>query len=338
MDKQQVDEFFEHYRLEVDPKQSALRIDKFLMDRLKGISRSKVQEAIRFGQVLVNVDTVKPNYKVRPGDVINVFLPDFDDEDYEVIPQKIPLNIVFEDEEILVINKEAGMVVHPGYKNYDGTLVNALAYRFNNLPTTQNGEGKPGLVHRIDKDTSGLLVIAKTEKAMSHLARQFYDHTIERTYNALVWGEVKEDSGTIEGNIGRSLKDRRVSVVFEDPLQGKPAVTHYKVLGRLRYISLVQCNLETGRTHQIRVHMKHIGHALFNDKLYGGDRILKGERFSKYKEFVENCFKIMPRQGLHAKSLGFIHPATGKYMQFTTVLPDDFTQVLQRWEKYVQYH
>jgi len=334
----EVDELFEYIRLEVDPKQSALRIDRFLMDRLSSISRTKVQEAIKFGQVLVNLDQVKPNYKVRPGDVINVFLPNHEQDEYEVIPQDLPLNIVYEDTDLLVLHKEAGMVVHPGYNNYDGTLVNALAYRFKNLPTSQNGEGKPGLVHRIDKDTSGLLVVAKTEHAMRHLAKQFFEHTIERTYNALVWGEVEKDADTLGGYIGRSANDRRVSVVYDEPGIGKAAVTHYKTLKRLRYVSLVQCNLETGRTHQIRVHMKHIGHALFNDKLYGGDRILKGERISKYKAFVENCFKLMPRQGLHAKSLGFVHPTTNKYMQFTTELPDDFQQVLDKWEHYVQYN
>jgi 23S rRNA pseudouridine1911/1915/1917 synthase len=255
--------------------------------------------------------------------------------DTEIIPQNIPLDIVYEDDDLLVVNKPAGMVVHPAHGNWDGTLVNALVYHFQNLPTHRNGEIRPGLVHRIDKDTSGLLVIAKTDQAMTHLAKQFFDHSIERTYAALVWGEPKQDEGTIVGNIGRSLKDRKIMAIFPDGSQGKEAVTHYKVLRKIRYVSLVQCNLETGRTHQIRVHLKSIGNTLFNDETYGGNKVLRGTVFSKYEKFVENCFKICPRQALHAKSLGFIHPKTGEFMQFDTELPVEMVQVMEKWEGYV---
>lgn len=327
---------YEHERFVADPNQSLLRIDLFLNDRLKNTSRSKLQEGIKKGQVLVNNEKVKPNHKIRPGDVITISFPKPKIET-EIIPQDIPLNIVYEDEDLLVVNKEAGMVVHPAHSNWDGTLVNALVYRFQHLPTSRNGEIKPGLVHRIDKDTSGLLVIAKTEQAMTHLAKQFFDHTIERTYQAIVWGELKEDTGTITGHIGRSAKDRRVYTVFPEGEYGKHAVTHYNLLKRLRYVSLVECKLETGRTHQIRVHMKHIGHTLFNDERYGGEKILKGEKFSKYKAFVENCFKILPRQALHAKSLGFTHPVTNEALFFESALPNDMQQLIEKWEHYVKF-
>ncbi|MEM1135607.1 MAG: RluA family pseudouridine synthase [Bacteroidota bacterium] len=329
-------ELYEHQRISIDPKQGLLRIDRFLIERLKYTSRNKIQDGIKKGFVQVNEQPVKSNYKVRPGDIVTISFPKPKIET-EIIPQDIPLDVVYEDEHLLVINKAAGMVVHPGHSNWDGTLVNALTYRFQNLPTSRNGEIKPGLVHRIDKDTTGLMVIAKTEPVMTHLAKQFFDHTIERKYYAVVWGEVKEDKGTITGHVGRSAKDRRVYTVFPEGEYGKHAVTHYEVLKRLRYISLVKCNLETGRTHQIRVHMKYIGHTLFNDERYGGDKILKGEKFSKYKAFVENCFKILPRQALHAKSLGFVHPVTGESLFFDSNLPDDIQGLIEKWEHYVQY-
>jgi 23S rRNA pseudouridine1911/1915/1917 synthase len=306
------------------------------MDRLPNVSRNKVQDAIKEGYVLVNEAAVKSNYKVRPEDEIIIALPE-PPRDTEVVPENIPLDIVYEDEVLLVVNKPPGMVVHPAYNNWTGTLVNALAYHFEQLPTMPENEGRPGLVHRIDKDTSGLLVIAKTEGAMTQLARQFFNHTIERTYYALVWGEPKQPKGTIDVNLGRSLKDRRVTTAFPEGDMGRRAITHYKVIQTLRYVSLIQCNLETGRTHQFRAHMKHLGHPLFNDATYGGDKILKGTPFSKYKAFVDNCFKLMPRQALHAKSLGFIHPQTGQHMQFDAELPEDFQSVLEKWERYVQY-
>ncbi len=327
---------FEHYRIVADPKQALLRIDKFLMDRLPNVTRNKIQDAIKDEYIQVNEIAVKANYRVRPGDVVTVSLPE-PPRDTEVVPEDILLDIVFEDDFLLVVNKRAGMVVHPAYANYSGTLVNALAYHFKNLPTMENNEGRPGLVHRIDKDTSGLLVIAKTEKAMTFLARQFFDHSIERTYHALVWGEPAEEAGTIAVNLGRSLKDRRVTAPFPDGDMGRAAITHYKILQRLRYITYIQCNLETGRTHQIRAHMKYLGHPIFNDATYGGDRILKGTTFSKYKSFVENCFKIIPRQALHAKSLGFIHPESKEYLQFDSDLPPDFKAVIEKWEHYVQF-
>lgn len=329
-------DLFEHHQITVDGKQSLLRIDKFLMDRLPNVTRNKIQDAIRNAFVKVNDAPIKPNYKVRPGDNVVIALPE-PPRDTDVVPEDIPLNIVFEDEHVLVVNKPAGMVVHPAYQNWTGTLVNALSYHFKQLPEMEGNEGRPGLVHRIDKDTSGLLVIAKTDIAMNSLARQFFDHSIERTYYALVWGEPKEMTGTINVHLGRSLKDRRITAPFPEGDFGKHAVTHFKVLQNLRYVSLVQCNLETGRTHQIRAHMKHIGHPLFNDATYGGDKILKGTPFSKYKSFVDNCFKIIPRQALHAKSLGFEHPVSKEFMQFDTNLPEDFLQVLDKWEKYLHF-
>ena len=330
------DELFEHHRIVADPKQSLLRIDKFLMDRLPNVTRNKIQDATRDGFVRVNNAMIKPNYKVRPNDEITIALPE-PPRDSEVVPENIPLNIVYEDADLLVVNKEAGMVVHPAYNNWSGTLVNALSYHFQNLPEMEGNEGRPGLVHRNDKDTSGLLVIAKTEKAISSLAKQFFDHSIERTYYALVWGEPEQDEGTIDVNLGRSEKNRKITVAIEDGSRGRNAITHYKVLQRLRYVSLIKCNLETGRTHQIRAHLKSIGHTLFNDATYGGDKVLKGTQFSKYKSFVENCFKIMPRQALHAKSLGFVHPTTGKFVHFDSELPSDFKEVLEKWENYVQF-
>lgn len=325
------DELFEHFRFDVTQGQSLLRIDKFLMGLIPNSSRNKIQTAASNGDIYVNDVPVKSNYKVKPLDVVRILLshPPFENR---VDPENIPLDIVYEDDALLLINKPPGLVVHPGHGNYTGTLVNALAYHFENLP--MNSSERPGLVHRIDKDTSGLLVIAKTEAAMTHLAKQFENKTSEREYIALVWGNVKEDQGTIEGNIARHVKDRMQMQVFADPEIGKPAVTHYKVLERFGYVTLVSCVLETGRTHQIRVHMKHIGHTLFNDARYGGDLILKGTTFTKYKQFIDNCFKVLPRQALHAKTLGFVHPTTGDMMCFDTELPQDMKEVIEKWRNY----
>ncbi|CAD5270468.1 MULTISPECIES: RluA family pseudouridine synthase [unclassified Imperialibacter] len=328
---------FEHHRIVVDKKQSPVRIDKFLTDRLPNTTRNRVQDAIRDEFVQVNDKAVKPNYKIHPDDVITVSLPE-PPRDTEVVPENIPLNIVYEDEHLLVVNKPAGMVVHPAFNNWSGTLVNALTYHFQQLPEMKGNEGRPGLVHRIDKDTSGLLVIAKTELAMNSLAKQFFDHSIERTYYALVWGVPEQEKGTVDVFLGRSLKDRRVTTAFPDGDFGRNAVTHYEMLKDLRYVALIKCNLETGRTHQIRAHMKHIGHPIFNDATYGGDRVVKGTIFTKYKQFVDNCFKLIPRQALHAKSLGFIHPATKEFVQFESELPEDFTSVIDKWEHYLQYN
>ncbi len=330
-------QLFEHHSIMVDKGQQYLRIDKFLMDRLANVTRNKLQDAIEKGYVLVNEGVVKANYKVKPLDVIKIYMPEPKRLD-EIIPEAIPLNIVYEDEHVLLVNKPPGMVVHPAYQNWSGTLINALAYHFQNLPSRKNGDGHAGLCHRIDKDTSGLLVIAKTEIAMEKLSKQFHDHTIERTYLALVWGSFDHPTGTIKTRLARSLQDRRVVTTF--PLEGehgKIAITHYKVLESYQYVTLIQCNLETGRTHQIRAHMRSIGHPIFGDMTYGGDQIVKGTVFSKYKQFVENCFKIIPRQALHAKSLGFIHPATNQWMQFESDLPLDFKMVLKKWENYVQF-
>ena len=330
------DQWFVHHRLQVDPKQAPLRLDKFLMDRLPNVTRNKLQEGIKEGFVRVNDATVKSNYKVRPGDEIVVALPD-PPRDTEVLPENIPLNIIFEDQDLLVVDKPAGMVVHPAYNNWQGTLVNALVYHFQNLPELPQNQGRPGLVHRIDKGTSGLLVIAKTEAAMTHLAKQFFDHSIDRTYHALVWGVPEEETGTINVNLGRSPKDRRLTVAFPQGDMGRKAITHYKIIKPLRYVSLISCKLETGRTHQIRAHLKYKGHPLFNDAPYGGNKILKGTVFSKYKAFVENCFKLMPRQALHAHSLGFIHPRSGENMYFESPWPVDFAAVVDKWEKYVTH-
>ena len=331
------DELFEHYRIQVDPGQSLIRIDKFLSDRLPNASRNRIQNGIRDGMVKVNGSVIKSNYKVRPDDVVSISLPQ-PPRDTDVVPENIPLNIVYEDGELLVVNKPAGMVVHPAYNNWTGTLVNALVYHFQNLPEMSDNEGRPGLVHRIDKDTSGLLVIAKTEPALNSLAKQFFDHSIERTYQALVWGVPLETEGTIDVKLGRSMKDRRVVTAYPEGDYGKKAITHYKLQQDLRYVSLVECKLETGRTHQIRAHMKYLGHPLFNDATYGGDKILKGTVFSKYRSFVQNCFKILPRQALHAHSLGFVHPVSGEFMQFNSPLPSDFREVIEKWENYVQYN
>lgn len=334
---QDEDILFEHHRIVADPKQSLLRIDKFLMDRLPNVTRTKIQNGIHGGFVLVNEKSIKPNYKVHPNDVITISFPE-PPRDTEVIAEDIPLHIVFEDAHLLVVNKPAGMVVHPAFQNWNGTLVNALKFHFQNLPEMKGNEGRPGLVHRIDKDTSGLLVIAKDEPTLTGLAKQFFDHSIERTYNALVWGIPNPDAGTINVNVGRSLKDRRVTTAFPAGDMGRHAVTHYKVLRDLRYVSLIECKLETGRTHQIRAHMKYLGHPLFNDAMYGGDQIIKGTTFTKYKQFVENCFKVIPRQALHAKTLGFIHPITKKFLQFDSDLPTDFVEALEKWDNYVKYN
>ncbi|MEO5977382.1 MAG: RluA family pseudouridine synthase [Chryseolinea sp.] len=331
------DELFEHHRIVADPKQSLIRLDKFLMDRLANVTRTKIQGGIQEGFVKVNDNVIKANYRVRPMDVVTVSFPE-PPRDTDVVPENIPLDIVFEDEHLMVVNKPAGMVVHPAYQNWTGTLVNALAYHFQNLPHLPGNDGRPGLVHRIDKDTSGLLVVAKDELTLTGLAKQFFDHTIERRYHAIVWGVPDPPEGTINKNVGRSLKDRRLTTVFPDGEMGRHAITHYKLLTDLRYVSLVECRLETGRTHQIRAHMKSLGHTLFNDAMYGGDQVLKGTVFSKYKQFVENCFAIIPRQALHAKSLGFIHPITKKQLMFDSELPNDFKNAIEKWEAYVKYN
>ena len=325
---------YEHFRLSVDPGQSSVRIDKFLSNRIDNASRSRIQAAADAGNILVNGTSVKSNYKVKPNDDIQIVM-DYPRHELKIIPEDIPLDIVYEDEQLVVINKTPGLVVHPGHGNYSGTLVNALAYYFKDLPLFNSEDPRPGLVHRIDKDTSGLLVVAKTELAKNKLALQFFEKTSERRYQALVWGSLKEDEGTITGNIGRSLNNRQVFTVFEEGDYGKHAVTHYKVLKRIGYVTLVECRLETGRTHQIRVHMKYINHPLFNDSNYGGDQILRGTTFSKYKQFVQNCFKVLPRQALHAKTLGFIHPATGEKMVFDSELPADMTEAIEKWENYI---
>lgn len=328
------EELFEHHNIVVDSGQEPLRIDKFLMDRIPKTSRNKLQIAAKSGTILVNKEAVKSNYKVRPADEISIVLP-YPVRNIELIPEDIPLDIIYEDDDLIVLNKQAGIVVHPGFGNYTGTLVNALVYHFDNLPSLPNNYfGRPGLVHRLDKNTSGVMVVAKTEEALTHLAKQFYDRTTYRRYNALVWGDFEEEEGTVTGNLARSLKNRKVMDVFEEPEIGKHAVTHYKMMERFGYVSLIECRLETGRTHQIRIHMKHIGHPLFNDFEYGGDRILKGTMFNKYKQFVENCFKILPRQALHAKSLGFVHPRTKEWMQFDSDLPEDMMNGIDKWRRY----
>src|SRR5512133_447154 len=327
-------ELFEHFRFQADPGQSVLRIDKFLADRLMNASRTRIQNAANAGNILVNNNPVKPNYKVKPGDVVQVVLPT-PPRDVELTPENIPLNIIYEDDDVLVVNKEPGMVVHPAYGNYTGTLVNALMWHFKDLPLFSTGESRPGLVHRLDKNTSGILVIAKNEYALNRLSKQFYDRTTDRRYNALIWGTPDTLEGTITGNVGRSIKDRKVMQGFKDGDDGKNAITHYKVLEDLGYISLIECKLHTGRTHQIRVHFSHIKHPLFNDEEYGGDQILKGTTFTKYQQFIKNCFKILPRQALHAKSLAFDHPVTGKRLSFASSLPDDMVQVIEKWRKYI---
>ncbi|HLN54693.1 MAG TPA: RluA family pseudouridine synthase [Bacteroidales bacterium] len=327
-------EMFEHYRFKADPGQSLLRIDRFLSDRLENTSRTRIQNAANAGCILVNNNPVKPNYKIKPGDVVQIVLP-APPREIELIPENIPLNIVYEDDDLVVVNKEPGMVVHPGYGNYTGTLVNALMWHFRDLPLFSSGESRPGLVHRIDKNTSGILVVAKNEYALYKLSKQFYDRTTDRKYIALVWGVPNPPAGTITGNVGRNIRDRKVMQVFPEGDEGKPAITHYKVVEEFGYTSLIECKLETGRTHQIRVHLSWMKHPLFNDEEYGGDRILKGTTFTKYQQFIRNCFNIMPRQALHAKSLAFDHPVTGKRLSFDSELPDDMTQVIEKWRKYV---
>jgi 23S rRNA pseudouridine1911/1915/1917 synthase len=331
------EDLFEHYRIVTDKGQGPMRLDKYLSHHVPNATRTKIQHGIEIEAIKVNDKATKASYQVKPFDVITLSLPE-PPRDTEIIPENIPLTIVYEDDELLIVNKAAGMVVHPAFGNWNGTLVNALVYHFQNLPTSRNGQIRPGLVHRIDKDTSGLLVIAKTEYSMAHLAKQFFDHTIERTYYALVWGVPKEEKGSVTGHIGRSMKDRRVMAVYPDGSQGKHAVTHYELLESFRYVSLIKCNLETGRTHQIRAHMQYLKHPLFSDATYGGDKIVKGTTNGSYKSFVENCFKIIPRQALHAKSLGFIHPKTKEWMQFDTELPDDFTEAISKWSSYVKHN
>jgi len=326
-------ELFEHYRFIADPGQSMLRIDKYLSVRLESTSRTRIQNAANAGNILVNNNTVKPNYKVKPGDVVQIVLP-APPRDIELVPQNIPLQIVYEDDDVVVVNKEPGMVVHPAYGNYSGTLVNALMWHFKDLPLFQTGELRPGLVHRIDKNTSGILVIAKNELSLNRLSKQFYDRTTGRKYIALVWGKPEPSEGTITGHVGRNIRDRKIMQVFPDGSQGKAAITHYKVIEDFGYTSMVECRLETGRTHQIRVHFSFIRHPLFNDEEYGGDQILKGTTFTKYQQFVKNCFKIIPRQALHAKSLSFDHPVTGKRLSFDSELPDDMRQVTEKWRNY----
>ncbi|MHC1706800.1 MAG: RluA family pseudouridine synthase [Bacteroidales bacterium] len=328
-------ELYEHFRIQVDKGQSLLRIDKFLTARIENATRNRIQNAAEAGNVLVNGKAVKSNYRIKPNDLITIVLA-YPPKDIELIPEDIPLNILYEDEHILVLNKHAGLVVHPGHGNFYGTLVNALVYHLSKEVLDQGKEAwrYPLLVHRIDKDTTGIMIVAKNEIAQYRLAKQFFDHTIDRKYNALVWGDFKEEEGTISGHIGRSIRDRLVMDVFPGGEHGKHAITHYKVLERFTYVTLIECTLETGRTHQIRAHMKHIGHPLFNDVNYGGERILKGTVFTKYRQFVENCFEILRRQALHAKSLGFIHPATGEHMVFDSELPDDMMAVIDRWRKY----
>ena len=327
-------ELYEHFRVVVDKGQSQVRVDKYLFERLVNSSRNRIQKAADAGLIMANGKPVKSSYKVKPCDVLTVMM-DRPRYDNDIIPEDIPLDIVYEDNDLMVINKPAGLVVHPGCGNYHGTLVNAIVWHLKDNPRYDPNDPQVGLVHRIDKDTSGLLVVAKTPDAKTHLGLQFYNKTTKRKYNALVWGIVENNEGTIEGNIGRNPKDRMQMAVLSDPAQGKHAVTHYRVLERLGYVTLVECVLETGRTHQIRVHMKHIGHTLFNDERYGGNEILKGTHFSKYKQFVNNCFETCPRQALHAMTLGFVHPRTGEEMFFTSPLPEDMTNLIDKWRNYI---
>ncbi len=336
LNEDEQDELFEHHRLKADKGQEPLRIDKFLMNRLESTSRNKIQNSAEAGNILVNDVAVRSNYKVKPGDVISIVLA-HPPRDRTLIPENIPLNIVYEDDDVVVLNKPAGLVVHPGYGNYSGTLVNALVYHFKDLPNQNQETPRPGLVHRLDKDTSGIMIVAKNEFAMTHLAGQFFDRTTKRVYNALVWGDFEEDSGTIEGHIGRSLKDRKIMAVFPEGDYGKHAVTHYKVLERFGYVTLIECKLETGRTHQIRAHLQHIKHPLFNDVTYGGDSILKGTTFQRYRQFIDNCFELMPRHALHAKSLGFVHPVTKKELFFDSEIASDMQAVIDKWRHYIKY-
>ncbi|HDZ41577.1 MAG TPA: RluA family pseudouridine synthase [Bacteroidetes bacterium] len=326
------EELFEHYRVEADAGQKALRIDKFLVNRIDNTSRTRIQNAALAGNILVNDQAVKSNYKVKPGDIIQILLA-HPPRETEILPENIPLDIRYEDESVLIVNKEAGMVVHPGTGNYTGTLVNALMHHLRDIPLFKTGELRPGLVHRIDKNTSGLLLVAKTEFALNNLGKQFYEHSTGRKYTAIVWGNPGKE-GTITGNIGRSPGNRKLMHVFPDGREGKPAVTHYRLIEDLSYVSIIECELETGRTHQIRVHMSYIKHPLFNDPEYGGDKILRGTTFTKYQQFIRNCFSIMPRQALHARYLSFNHPVSGKRMEFETELPDDMNRLIEKWRNY----
>jgi len=328
------DELYEHHRISTDKGQEVVRIDKFLLDRLPNTSRSKIQTAARNGNVVVNKIVVKQNYKVKPGDEISIVFP-YPIREIELLPENIPLDFIYEDSYLAVVNKPSKMVVHPGCGNYTGTLVNALVYHFDNLPTkSEDYFGRPGLVHRLDKNTTGVMVIAKTEFCLTHLAKQFFDRTTERVYNALVWGDIDLDEGTIVGHIGRSLKNRKMMTVFPDGDYGKHAVTHYTVLKRFGLVTLIECKLETGRTHQIRAHLKSIGHPLFNDNEYGGDQLLRGTTHTKYKQFIDNCFSLLPGQALHAKTLGFVHPITFEPLFFNTDLPKGFQELIAKWENY----
>jgi 23S rRNA pseudouridine1911/1915/1917 synthase len=327
-------ELYEHHRFRIDPGQSLLRIDKFLFSRIDNVSRTRIQSAANAGNILVNNVPVRPNYRIKPNDIIQVLLP-APLREVELIPEDIPVDIVYEDADVVVVNKERGMVVHPAYGNFTGTLVNALMWHFKDLPLFQTGELRPGLVHRIDKNTSGILVIAKNEFALNRLSKQFFDRSTDRKYIALIWGVPDPHEGTIKGHVGRNVRNRKIMQVFPDGSRGKPAVTHYKVIEDLGYVSLVECKLETGRTHQIRVHLNYIKHPVFNDEEYGGNKILRGTTFSKYQQFVRNCFKILPGQALHAKSLAFNHPVSGKRLSFDSVLPEDMQQVAEKWRNYI---
>lgn len=328
-------EMFEHYHINVDPGQAMLRMDKFLADKIRNVSRNRIQQAADADCILVNGKPAKSAYKVKPNDSISIVMATPPHE-VDVKPENIPLEITYEDNDLLVVNKPAGMVVHPAHGNYTGTLVNALLFHLRDIPLFKTGEVRPGLVHRIDKNTSGLLVIAKTELAMNRLAKQFFDRTTSRCYTALVWGDMETNEGVISGNIGRSIRDRKRMQVFADEQQGKHAVTHWRVLERFGFVTLVECKLETGRTHQIRVHFEHIKHPLFSDEVYGGDKIIKGDTSTKYKQYIDNCFGICPRQALHAKTLGFTHPTTGKPMSFDSEIPSDMTLLIEKWRNFAK--
>lgn len=330
--EEQEQDLYEHHRIVADPGQSLLRIDKFLISRIENVSRNKIQQAAAAGNILVNEKAVKQNYKVKPGDVISIVMSE-PPRDTEIIPENIPIDIVFEDDHILVVNKKAGMVVHPAYANFTGTLVNALTYYLREQ--SGNEDAQPYLVHRIDKDTSGIMLVAKDELSQTRLAKEFFDHSIDRKYVALVWGDMDEDEGTISGHLGRHKNNRKVMTVYPEGETGKHAITHWRVIKRFGYVTLIECTLETGRTHQIRAHLKYIKHPLFNDAAYGGDQILKGTTFTRYRQFIKNCFAIIPRQSLHARSLGFKHPISGENMFFDSDLPDDMQQLIDKWEHYV---
>ena len=330
-------ELYEHFRFVVDKGQAITRVDKYLVNCMANTSRNRIQDAADSGNILANGKSVKSNYKAKPNDVISIVMA-YPPNEFEIIPQEIPINVVYEDDDILLINKQPNLVVHPGFGNFDGTLLNAVAWHLKDVPGFDANDSRIGLVHRIDKDTSGLILIAKTPEAKTHLGKQFFDKTTQRRYHALVWGNVKEDEGTIIGALARDPRDRMLFTVFpegENPL-AKHAVTHYKVLERMAYVTLVECRLETGRTHQIRVHMKHIGHTLFNDERYGGHIILKGNTTARYKAFVKNCFFLCPRQALHAKTLGFVHPRTGEFMHFDSELPTDMQELIEKWRDYAR--